>query len=572
MRDFIWRKPRTARLKERFFWLILPMTAALLLMLIISAVAVGGGVIYRPATDSSGNEGNGGSQGGSVTSNGRFVIFESGATNLVSGDTNGATDIFIKDTSNGAISRISTDASNNQLNGSSRAPKISPDGQFVVFESDSTNAVAGDTNGATDIFVKNIWTGAITRVSVSSAGGQANDASSYGDISADGQRVAFRSQATDLVAGDTNGVMDVFWHDLGSGATVRVSTDSSGGQSDAVNSNHYRPAISANGRHVAFESDATNLVPSDTNALSDIFVKDTQTGITSRASTDPLGGQANGPSFVPSISEDGHYVAFRSMATSLVALNGPNCSFWNCSDVFVKDTQTGAVIMASTTSAGTPADAASWDPVISADGRYVGFSTDASNLEYSDTNGSYDIFVKDIQGGGVELLSKDLAGNEGNSWSIEPYISYGGGFVSFFSNATNLVAGDTNGVHEVFISTVDGACAGPAPDLKLYMDNVYWASLADYTVGLLSVDYTVVNNSSYPVLSAEVVGSTASSGVTLASSVPVTLGPITAGSSASATLQYNVPPVVSTFLAWVYVTGEDGCGASFSWPGPYPGP
>ena len=558
--------------KGSFRRFTLPMAAGLLLVFLIVAVAVGGGVIYRPATDNLGNQGNGSSQGGSVSADGRFVIMESNASNLVPGDTNAATDIFFKDTSNGIITRISTDTAGSQANGASRAPAISPDGQYVVFESDASNLVPGDTNGATDVFVKHVWTGALTRVSVSSAGAQANGSSDRGVISADGQKVTFRSLATNLVSGDTNGFMDVFWHDQAAGTTVRVSTDSTGVQADAASSGHYRPFISADGRYAAFESDATNLVPGDTNALSDIFVKDTLTGTTARVSTSALGVEANGPSYVASISEDGRYVAFRSMATNLYPLNGPNCNPWNCSDVFVKDTQTGTVFMGSSTDAGTPADSASWDPIISADGRYVSFSTDASNLEYSDTSGNYDIFVKDIQGGGIELVSKDAAGNEGNSWSIEPFVSYGGGYVTFFSSASNLVPGDTNGVHEVFLSTVDGACSGTAPGLTLSKGGVYWASMADYTAGLLSVDYNINNPGSYPVVAADIAGSTATAGVTLATATPVSLGNISGGSSASATLKYSVPQATVSFLATVYISGMDGCGASYAWPGPYPGP
>ncbi len=224
----------------------------------------------------------------------------------------------------GTTTRVSVDSAGGQANDfSGAAPSISvdtsisADGRFVVFQSDATNLVAGDTNGASDVFVHDRQTGTTTRVSVDSAGHEATGlypASGDPAISADGRFVAFDSNATNLVAGDTNSAYDIFVHDRQTGTTTRVSVDSAGNQA-----NGYDPSLSADGRFVAFTSGASNLVAGDTNGASDVFVHDRQTGTTTRVSVDSAGWQAYSFSHLPSISADGRFVAFASNATNLVA-------------------------------------------------------------------------------------------------------------------------------------------------------------------------------------------------------------------------------------------------------------
>jgi len=168
--------------------------------------------------------------------------------------------------------RVSVDSSGIQGNDHSTNPALSSDGRYVAFRSDATNLVAGDTNGYYDVFVHDRQTGITTRVSVGSSGIQGNDSSFPPAISADGRYVAFRSDATNLVAGDTNGDYDVFVHDRQTGITTRVSVDSSGTESNSYSDD---PALSSDGRYVAFKSWATNLVAGDTNERSDIFIRDT---------------------------------------------------------------------------------------------------------------------------------------------------------------------------------------------------------------------------------------------------------------------------------------------------------
>src|SRR5215813_8861590 len=181
----------------------------------------------------------------------------------------------------GSTTRVSVDSAHRQANGPSSAAAISADGRFVAFESNATNLVPGDTNGLTDIFVNDHGAGGTIRASVDSLGRQANGPSFNPAISADGRFVAFESDATNLVAGDTNGKRDVFVHDVTAGTTVRVSVDSLGRQSNGPS---FNPAITGDGRFVAFESDATNLAPGDTNRFRDIFVRDRQSGTTTRVS------------------------------------------------------------------------------------------------------------------------------------------------------------------------------------------------------------------------------------------------------------------------------------------------
>ncbi len=340
--------------------------------------------------------------------------------------------------------RVSVATGGAQATDTSFTGAISADGRFVAFFSDATNLVSGDTNSTYDVFVHDRQTGATERVSVATDGTEADGVSETPAISADGRFVAFRSGATNLVSGDTNASADIFVHDRQTGTTERVSVATGGGQ--ATDSSQ-SPAISADGRFVTFWSTANNLVSGDTNGKADIFVHDRQTGTTERVSVATGGTEAlGGNSYTSAISADGRFVAFDSAATNLVSgdTNGTT-------DVFVHDRQTGTTERVSVATGGGQADDGSASPAISADGRFVAFYSNATNLVGGDTNSDYDVFVRDRQTGTTERVSVATGGTQATDSSSFPAISADGRFVTFYSNATNLVSGDTNVAADVFV-------------------------------------------------------------------------------------------------------------------------
>ena len=410
------------------------------------------GTTERVSVDSSGAEGDYHSLYPRISTTGRYVVFESQASNLVPGDTNGTFDIFIRDRQTGTTERVSISSGGTEANGNSYHPGVSSDGRFVAFESDSSNMTA-DANSTSDIFVRDrsfpFGTRRTDRMSVNSSGAQGNGLSYFSSISADGRHVAFQSSASNLVVGDTNGVVDVFVRDLLTGTTERISVDSSGAQGNA---DSFWPSISADGRYVAFWSNASNLVPGDTNGVEDVFVRDRQAGTTERVSVDSSGAQGNNHSYFCSISADGRAIAFMSLASNLVAGDGNGT--W---DVYVRDRQTATTERVSVDSNGNGGNSDSGGPSISADGRYVAFHSASTNLVAGDTNGHYDVFLRDRQSGTTERVSVDSSGAQGDSDSYHSSISADGEHVAFESYATNLVAGDTNARGDVFRRNLESA-------------------------------------------------------------------------------------------------------------------
>ena len=399
------------------------------------------------STSSSGVQGNiSTSQAPSISADGRYIVFESSAYNLVDRDTNNKSDIFLKDTLTGATTLVSTSSSGTQGNNHSSNPYISADGKHVVFESEASNLVDGDTNGYGDIFIKDIQTGVITLVSTSSSGVQGIFDSSNPSISADGKYVVFDSFSSNLVDGDTNDTLDIFLKDIQEGTLTLVSTSSSGIQGTRYYSSQ-NPSISADGRYVAFESQAANLVSGDTGVWQDIFLKDIQTGETTLVSASSSGSQEWHDSYNPSISADGRYVIFERYTSGYKR------------DIFLKDTQTGALTMVSTSSSGEVGNDVSYTSSISADGRYVTFGSTASNLVSGDTNGYGDIFLKDTQTGTTILVaSASSSGDLGNGYS-SPSISGDGSNIAFVSGALVYDGGGELSAHweyEIFLVGING--------------------------------------------------------------------------------------------------------------------
>lgn len=408
------------------------------------------GATIMASQTSGGVIGNGNSGYVNMSADGRYLVYQSGAANLVSGDSNGFLDIFVKDTVSGTVTRVNISSSGAQTNNDSFLPNISADGRYVTFHSHATNLVAGDTNGVQDVFVKDLQTGSVSRVSTSSSGAEANGAGSYyGTMSADGRYVAFQSFASNLVAGDTNGVADIFVKDTLLGTTTRVSVSSSGAEGNAAADG---PSISSDGRYVTWESAATNLVAGDSNGRVDIFVRDLLLGTTTRLSTDSSGNQGNNDSTASQISADGKFVMYQSTATNLVSgdTNG-------VTDLFVKELATGITTRISTDSSGVQAGAASSGRAISADGRYIGFVT-SSALVSNDTNGLQDIYVRDTVLGTTTRVSTSSTGVQGASGlSDAPAISADGQSIAFHSTFTNLVSGDSNGSTDIFYRSLANA-------------------------------------------------------------------------------------------------------------------
>jgi Ca2+-binding RTX toxin-like protein len=386
----------------------------------------------------------------SISGSGSVTAFLSSAHDVVPGDTNGTTDIFVKHLLTDETQRVSTDSNGVQANGTSRDPVLSGDGRLVAFSSRASNLVAGDTNRAWDVFVKNLETGETTRISTAPDGQQGNGSSTLifrQAFSGDGRFIAFDSTASNLVGNDTNGVEDIFVRDLVAGTTSRVSVGA-GGQANGASS---EGSISADGRIVCFQSLASNLVPGDTNGQQDVFVRNLETGVTTRVNTDSAGHQSNGYSRYPVISPNGRFVGFESDATNLVPgdTNGRR-------DAFVKDLVTGETFLVSSGYDGSPGRGGlGLKPFFSEDGRFVAFNATSTNMVPGDVNGVGDIFVRDMLTGETIVVSAPVGGGLANGASWRMAMSYDARHIAFESAASNLVPGDGNGATDNFVATLD---------------------------------------------------------------------------------------------------------------------
>ena len=447
-----------------------------------------------------------------LSENARFVAFSTTADNLVGpgGDTNGSDDIFVRDRDTdeddifdepGAVATVLVSASSAgvQGNGGSTDPVISADGRFVAFVSAASNLLGpgGDTNGFDDVFVRDRDAdeddtfdepGAVAtvRVSVSTAGAEADASSARPAISANGRFVAFDTVATNLHAGGGAAASYVLVHDRdvdgdsvmdesGATATERVSVDSNEvGLAGAA----LGPAISGDGRVVAF----SNSPPS----IQDVFVRDRIAGTTTRASVASDGTAGNDHAVNPSISADGRYVAFESFATNLVAGKTNDCFGLPCVDVYVHDRVTGNTTRVSVSSDGEQSDGDSGLASISPDGRYVAFSSFSTNLVTGDTNGFGDAFIHDRVTGLTARVSVDSAGGEGldgTSFPGRQSISGDGQHIAFLSQASTLVSPDANAAVDVFVrasSPLSGDLTGDG-DIDDTVLNVLSADATDAT-------------------------------------------------------------------------------------------
>jgi Tol biopolymer transport system component len=459
--------------------------------MLASPSALGQQTTEIASVDSSGNQANEDSYDSCISADGRFVAFASWADNLVPGDTNGTNDVFVHDRVTGATERVSVDSSGNQAVWCER-PSISGDGRYVAFQSSATNLVPDDTNGMRDIFVHDRQTGTTEIVSVDSSGVQTNDHSQEPVISEDGRFVAFESGATNLVHGgtfgdcifihdrqtgvtevvsvdslgnewtgrdpdlsasgrfvafysissivppDTNDSTDVFVHDRETGVTEIVSVTSSGLKK---NQGSLFPTISGDGRYVTFESQG-QFVPDDDDDYFDVFVHDRQTGITEHASA----GFPDGDSYRgAAISGDGRYVAFHGRLP------------WDpTGNALVRDRHTGAVAVVSVDSLGNPTNGSAHDAGISDDGRYVTFISSATNLVPGATNGFKGVFVRD-RAGALNYCTPGTSGDD-CAVSLLPSGSASSSADSGFVVTAPFAAGQKDGL---FIFAQNGKQASP---------------------------------------------------------------------------------------------------------------
>ena len=496
---------------------------------------------------SDGTEGNSGASSPSISADGRYIAFESAASNLLGdfSDNNQGQDSFVYDQQTGQTWRISAASDGSPSNAGGQRPVISADGRYVAFWSGATNLVANDTNGMADVFVRDRQTGLTTLISVASDGTQGNEwAQTSFAFSADGRYVAFISRASNLVSGDTNNWDDVFVHDRLNRTTERVSgaipqncvslSMSADGRLIVVGTNTKMnlidrllgqtspfgtlsmayPDISADGRFVVFFSNAEDLVTNDTNHAYDVFLLDygprppvvTLQAIDREASkttgdigvfrftrdassSSPLtveftvnGTAENGidysstpasvtiPSDVNSVTLtnfpiiNAKAVPDKTVTLTLKSIQGVTdtrrySAGWPSTATVIIRGET-VTRLASVSGQGIQGNLASSSPSLSADGRYVAFVSEASNLVAQDTNGVTDVFLRDRFSGQTELVSMASDGTQGNAFSgrqnsssreVGAAISGDGRFVAFVSAATNLISGDTNRSWDIFV-------------------------------------------------------------------------------------------------------------------------
>lgn len=403
-----------------------------------------------------------------VSADGRYVVFASNADNLVADDDNGVTDIFVRDRETGETLRASVNSDGDEANFASFAPAISDDAHFIAFCSYATNLVGGDDNNVVDVFYHSLTSRNTYLASRSVTGGPGDDVSCTPtdnileargpDISEDGRYIVFESYASDLVGNDGNNIRDIFRYDTSNVTTERVSL-SIGGFPANADSSH--PTISADGQRIAFASDATNLVDGDTNGYRDVFVRNLNTDRTRLISQHSNGTRGNGDSFEPEISDDGLFVVFSSFASNLVDDDTNNYL-----DVFIRDREADQTSRASIGSNGeqTNVFAQVMAPSVSGDGRYVVFQTYANSLAPGEPDKeTRDVFLRDREAGTTTVVSVSSDGALGNASSREPVITAEGTFILFSSKADNLVSGDSNGVRDVFMHRPEEEPPPPPP-------------------------------------------------------------------------------------------------------------
>ncbi len=344
-------------------------------------------VLVSQAFDGSGSA-SGISLDADISGDGRYVVWATSAANIVPGDTNNQRDVFLRDMQTGLVERLSVTSSGAQVDGANSAPRISADGRWVVFWSQS-GLVPSDLNGFHDVYRLDRQTGELALVSVTAGGLQGNFWSYDGDISDDGRYVTFSSEATNLAAGDNNFGPDIFLKDMGTDELRRISENASGSAGNGLSES---PCISGDGSTVSYTSHAEDLVPGDTNGFPDAFAYDVASAETERLSVRPDGGQSLlGTALTTSMSFEGRFVAFSSLSSDLVPgdTNGQT-------DIFLRDRTLQTTELISLSSGGAQLNNNCWRPHLTPDGRLVTFTSDATNVLFGDTLGARQVYARDL--------------------------------------------------------------------------------------------------------------------------------------------------------------------------------
>lgn len=396
----------------------------------------GTGIVSEAATGASAD---GPSDAARPFPDGRRVVFASAATNLVAGDGNGVRDVFLKDLADGSVTRISTGPAGEEANGPSTAPVVSADGTQVAFVSSASNLVPGDTNGVDDVFVKDLGSGAVRRVSVALDGTEGDDVSGGPVFSPDGFWIAFVSRATTLDGSPGDETAQVYLKSLREGVMRIVSSDDAGvpGSGDSA-----RPQFSPDGTSVAFESTAADLVAGDTNGTGDVFLKELASGAIRRVSVSAAGVEGDGASAAPAFSPDGRLIAFESFAANLVADDGNGVS-----DVFLTSLADGTVTRLSTAPDGSELRLGAYEPVFSPNGRTVVYDRRAGALgDEAGTLATGGLIAVDIE---TRAATRIAAGSLDDSRRTQP------GSAAFLPGGREVVY-----TREV---TTFGGCTGAGP-------------------------------------------------------------------------------------------------------------
>jgi Tol biopolymer transport system component len=401
-------------------------------------MAVGGSpAVAQPRTterisvDTGGGDANGESGSPSLSADGRYIAFQSLASDLAAGGHPVFGDVFLRDRATRRTTLVNVDTPVAGL------PTISDSGRYVAY-------LAEAPDGPTHAFVRDVVAGTTTQVDVGLGGAPANDSSGQASISGDGRHVAFESFASNLVPGDGNNQPDVFVRDLDAGTTVRANVDTAGGDSGFAEFGFRLFAaspdvLSSDGRYVVFQSAYPDLVDGDGDGFQgDVFVRDLVAGVTTLASDAPEVAVV----LNPTISPDGRRVAYTN--AQFGAIRG--------GDVLVRDLVTGATVQANVET-GDPASFSFSTPSFSANGRFVAFDSTPVNEDAGDnTPLDSNVFVRDLAAGTTTRVSLDTAGGEPNGSSFDPAISADGRAVAYVSAASDLVIGDGNGLRDVFVT------------------------------------------------------------------------------------------------------------------------